>query len=78
MSQTLETPPVEESLEPWRGRPAPPSAVGDYMPFGETRAAQRLAHPLRSFGRALPWWTVPSLVPDRSAVLWAARRKIDR
>jgi len=43
----------------------------------ETRAAQRLAHPLRSFGRALPWWTVPSLVPDRSAVLWAARRKID-
>ena len=208
MSQTLETPPVEESTEPWRGRPVPPSEVGDYMPFGnvetrnglqalleiplmiralklprgaqvleigcgrgvalpvlddrlepveligldiddillaearervrntctyatlvegdvrdlpfevgrfdlvidfgtcyhvsdtmdgrrealcevarvlrpgglfvhETRAAQRLAHPLRSFGRALPWWTVPSLVPDRSAVLWAARRKID-
>jgi len=43
----------------------------------ETRTAQRLAHPLRSFGRALPWWTVPSLVPDRSALLWAARRKID-
>jgi len=209
MSQTLETPPVEEGREPWQGRPAPPSEVGDYMPFGnvetrnglqalleiplmiralklprgaqvleigcgrgvalpvlddrlepveligldidgallaearvrvrntctyatlvegdvrdlpfevgrfdlvidfgtcyhvsdtmdgrrealgevarvlrpgglfvhETRAAQRLAHPLRSFGRALPWWTVPSLVPDRSAVLWAARRKIDR
>lgn len=209
MSQTLQTPPVEESTEPWRGRPAPPSEVGDYMPFGnvevrnglqalleiplmiralklprgarvleigcgrgvalpvlddrlepvelvgldidsvllaearervrntctyatlvegdvrdlpfeaarfdlvidfgtcyhvgdtmdgrrealcevarvlrpgglfvhETRAAQRLAHPLRSFGRALPWRTVPSLVPDRSAVLWAARRKIDR
>jgi len=209
MSQTLETPPVEEGREPWQGRPAPPSEVGDYMPFGnvetrnglqalleiplmiralklprgaqvleigcgrgvalpvlddrlepveligldidgallaearervrntctyatlvegdvrdlpfevgrfdlvidfgtcyhvsdtmdgrrealcevarvlrpgglfvhETRAAQRLAHPLRSFGRALPWWTVPSLVPDRSALLWAARRKIDR
>jgi len=208
MSQTLETPPVEESTDPWRGRPAPPSEVADYMPFGnletrnglqalleiplmiralklsrgaqvleigcgrgvalpvlddrlepveligldidgallaearvrvrntctyatlvegdvrdlpfevgrfdlvidfgtcyhvsdtmdgrrealgevarvlrpgglfvhETRAAQRLAHPLRSFGRALPWWTVPSLVPDRSALLWAARRKID-
>ena len=209
MSQTLETPPVEEGREPWQGRPAPPSEVGDYMPFGnvetrnglqalleiplmiralklprgaqvleigcgrgvalpvlddrlepveligldidgallaearvrvrntctyatlvegdvrdlpfevgrfdlvidfgtcyhvsdtmdgrrealgevarvlrpgglfvhETRVAQRLAHPLRSFGRALPWWTVPSLVPDRSALLWAARRKIDR
>ena len=208
MSQTLETPPVEEGREPWQGRPAPPSEVGDYMPFGnvetrnglqalleiplmiralklprgaqvleigcgrgvalpvlddrlepveligldidgallaearvrvrntctyatlvegdvrdlpfevgrfdlvidfgtcyhvsdtmdgrrealgevarvlrpgglfvhETRAAQRLAHPLRSSGRALPWWTVPSLVPDRSALLWAARRKID-
>ena len=209
MSQTLESPPVEEGREPWQGRPAPPSEVGDYMPFGnvetrnglqalleiplmiralklprgarvleigcgrgvalpvlddrlepveligldidgalladarervrnsctyaalvegdvrdlpfeggrfdlvidfgtcyhvsdtmegrrealcevarvlrpgglfvhETRAAQRLAHPLRSFGRALPWGTVPSLVPDRSAALWAARRKIDR
>jgi SAM-dependent methyltransferase len=44
----------------------------------ETRAAQRLAHPLRSLGRTLPWWSVPSLVPDRSALLWAARRKIDR
>jgi ubiquinone/menaquinone biosynthesis C-methylase UbiE len=44
----------------------------------ETRVAQCLAHPLRSFGRTLPWWAVPSLVPDRSAVLWAARRKIDR
>jgi len=44
----------------------------------ETRVAQRLAHPLRSFGRTLPWWAVPTLVPDRSVVLWAARRKIDR
>jgi len=209
MSQTLQTPPVEESTEPWRGRPAPPSEVGDYMPFGnvevrnglqalveiplmiralklprgaqvleigcgrgvalpvfddrlepveligldidgallaearervrnsrtyatlvegdvrdlpfeaarfdlvvdfgpcyhvsdtmdgrraalrevarvlrtgglfvhETRMAQRLAHPLRSFGRTLPWWAVPSLVPDRSGLLWGARRKIDR
>ena len=209
MSQALQTPPVEEGREPWQGRPAPPSEVGDYMPFGnvearnglqalveiplmiralrlprgarvleigcgrgvalpvlddelepvelvgldvdgdllahagqrlrntateatllegdvndlpfeaarfdlvidfgtcyhvsdtmdgrraalhevarvlrlgglfvhETRVAQCLAHPLRSFGRTLPWWAVPSLVPDRSAVLWAARRKIDR
>jgi len=44
----------------------------------ETRVAQRLAHPLRSFGRTLPWWAVPTLVPDRSALLWGVRRKIDR
>lgn len=44
----------------------------------ETWVAQRLAHPLRSFGRTLPWWAVPSLVPDRSAVLWGVRRKSDR
>ena len=41
----------------------------------ETRVAQRLAHPVRSFGRSLPWSEVPSLVPDRSALLWAVRRK---
>ena len=43
----------------------------------ETRAAQRLAHPVRSFGRTLPWAAAPSLVPDRSAVLWGVRRKVD-
>ena len=41
----------------------------------ETRVAQRLAHPVRSLGRALPWRDVPQLVRDRSAVLWGARRK---
>ena len=41
----------------------------------ETRVAQRLAHPVRSLGRRLPWSDVPQLVPDRSAVLWGARRK---
>ena len=41
----------------------------------ETRAAQWLAHPLRSLGRALPWRGVPELARDRSAVLWGARRK---
>lgn len=41
----------------------------------ETRVAQRLAHPVRSLGRTLPWRDVPELVPDRSAVLWAVRRK---
>jgi hypothetical protein len=32
---------------------------------------------MRSFGRTLPWDAVPSLVPDRSRVLWGARRKLD-
>jgi SAM-dependent methyltransferase len=41
----------------------------------ETPVAQHLAHPLRSFGRTLPWRAVPALVRDRAAVLWAARRK---
>jgi SAM-dependent methyltransferase len=41
----------------------------------ETRVAQRLAHPARSFGRSLPWRDVPELAPDRGAVLWGARRK---
>ena len=44
----------------------------------ETRAAQRLAHPFRSFGRRLPWSAVPTLVRDRSAVLWATRRLVVR
>ncbi|MEO8623447.1 MAG: class I SAM-dependent methyltransferase [bacterium] len=42
----------------------------------ETPVAQHLAHPVRSFGRTLPWSRVPALVRDRSAVLWAARRKL--
>jgi SAM-dependent methyltransferase len=42
----------------------------------ETRVAQSLAHPVRSFGRMLPWGTVPSLVRDRSRLLWGMRRKI--
>ena len=43
----------------------------------ETRVAQLLAHPVRSFGRPLPWADVASLVRDRSAVLWAVRRKVE-
>ena len=43
----------------------------------ETRVAQGLAHPVRSFGRTLPWDTVPSLVRDRSRLLWGMRRKIE-
>lgn len=42
----------------------------------ETRVAQCLAHPLRSFGRTLPWWAVPSLARDRGGVLWGVRKKV--
>ena len=41
----------------------------------ETPVAQHLAHPIRSFGRSLPWRRVPSLTRDRTAILWSARRK---
>lgn len=41
----------------------------------ETVAAQLLSHPVRSFGKKLPWKSVPTLVPDRHAGLWATRRK---
>ncbi len=42
----------------------------------ETPAAQHLAHPVRSFGRTLPWASVPSLVRERAALLWSLRRKV--
>jgi SAM-dependent methyltransferase len=42
----------------------------------ETPVAQHLAHPVRSFGRRLPWATQPVLVSERRAVLWSMRRKI--
>ena len=41
----------------------------------ETRASQLLAHPVRSFGRTLPWDAAPALVPHRHALLWASRVK---
>jgi len=44
----------------------------------ETPIAQHLAHPVRSFGRTLPWRAVPMLVRDRAALLWAARRRAAR
>jgi SAM-dependent methyltransferase len=42
----------------------------------ETPIAQRLAHPVRSLRVRLPFTAVPMLAPDRSAVLWAVRRRI--
>ncbi|MFI5169305.1 MAG: class I SAM-dependent methyltransferase [Vicinamibacterales bacterium] len=41
----------------------------------ETRASQLLSHPVRSWGRRLPWRAVPQLVPGRHALLWATRVK---
>ena len=42
----------------------------------ETRVAQHLAHPIRSFGRRLPWARVASLRAERQAVLWTTRRRV--
>ena len=44
----------------------------------ETRVAQHLAHPVRSFGRRLPWSGVANLVSERRAFLWTARRRVGR
>jgi SAM-dependent methyltransferase len=41
----------------------------------ETEISQLLAHPIRSFGRALPWAAAPELAPERSALLWGSRRR---
>src|SRR5437867_8224489 len=40
----------------------------------ETPVRQLLAHPVRSFGRHLPWSAAPRLRRDRLAFLWSARR----
>lgn len=42
----------------------------------ETPIAQHLAHPVRSFARALPWRDVRGLERVRTAGLWTARRRI--
>ena len=49
-------------------------AVGGRFVY-EARPSQLLAHPVRSWGRKLPWDAVPELVPDRHALLWASRVK---
>lgn len=41
----------------------------------ESRVAQRLAHPVRSFGRRLPWKAAPELRPYQRALLWSMRLK---
>ena len=42
----------------------------------ETRASQLLSHPVRSFGRFIPWRAVPELRPRRHALLWASRVRV--
>ncbi len=41
----------------------------------ETPLNQFLSHPVRSFGRRLPWYAVSALTRDRHALLWGRRRK---
>jgi SAM-dependent methyltransferase len=41
----------------------------------ETPLSQLLSHPVRSGGRRLPWKAAADLVPERNALLWAARSK---
>ena len=43
----------------------------------ETPAAQHLAHPVRSFGKSLPWDAVRALEFERTAVLWSRRRRVE-
>jgi ubiquinone/menaquinone biosynthesis C-methylase UbiE len=42
----------------------------------ETPVSQLLAHPIRSFGRTLPWRRVPALKLSRTALLWSARTRV--
>jgi ubiquinone/menaquinone biosynthesis C-methylase UbiE len=42
----------------------------------ETRASQLLSHPVRSFGRSLPWAAVKGLRRIKRRLLWASRIKL--
>jgi ubiquinone/menaquinone biosynthesis C-methylase UbiE len=41
----------------------------------ETPLSQLLAHPMRSFGRRIPWRQAPALQRHRTALLWSVRRR---
>jgi ubiquinone/menaquinone biosynthesis C-methylase UbiE len=41
----------------------------------ETPVSQLLAHPVRAFGRTLPWTSAHALVRQRSALFWASRTR---
>src|SRR5262245_19195945 len=42
----------------------------------ETPVSQLLAHPIRSFGRTLPWHRVPCFKRSRTALLWSVRTRM--
>ncbi len=42
----------------------------------ETPLSQFFAHPVRAWGKRIPWTEVPELRRDRSAGLWAVRKKL--
>ena len=44
----------------------------------ETPANQLLSHPIRSFGRSLPWDSAKSLRHQRRRLLWSTRVKAPR
>jgi ubiquinone/menaquinone biosynthesis C-methylase UbiE len=41
----------------------------------ETPVSQLFAHPVRSFGRRMPWRSAPAFERHRTALLWTARRR---
>jgi ubiquinone/menaquinone biosynthesis C-methylase UbiE len=45
--------------------------------ISETRVSQFVSHPVRSYGRRLPWHCVPQLVRHRSALLWQAHKRVE-
>lgn len=42
----------------------------------ETPLSQLIAHPVRSFGRRMPWESAPVFERRRTALLWTSRRRI--
>jgi ubiquinone/menaquinone biosynthesis C-methylase UbiE len=52
-------------------------ALRDHGTFAcETPANQLLSHPVRSFGRSLPWAAARSLRPKCKRLLWSSRVKV--
>lgn len=43
----------------------------------ETPLSQLLAHPVRSFGRRMPWQATRLFERRRTALLWTSRRRVD-
>jgi len=43
---------------------------------GETRLNQMTSHPVRAWGRRLPWSAAPALAPARETLMWYARERV--